>query len=75
MAYFANGIEGEYLDNQCAECIIPDDVFCPILVAQMQFNYDQCAARQGKLRKCLSMLVDDDGNCRMKPLIEKGMAE
>lgn len=76
MAYFANSTEGSILDKQCAECIIPDDAPCPILSAQMTYNYDQCRDGQENLRDCLNMLVSDDGGiCLMKQILDKLTAE
>ena len=70
MAYFSNGSEGSYFDNQCDECIHEDpEAGCPIALVQMYFNYDQCS--EGKLREAMTMLVGEDGKCKMKPLIEK----
>jgi len=69
MAYFSNGTEGVRLDSQCSECLVPDDAPCPILLAQTHFNYDQCDIP--KLRECLTVLVDENGICRMKSILDK----
>lgn len=72
MAYFSNGSEGEIFDNQCAECLHQDEeTMCPIAFVQTHFNYDQLSDGQEKLREAVTMLVDEKGNCRMKPLIDK----
>lgn len=73
MAYFANGSEGMHMDTQCDECLhgCGERVGCPVAFVQMHFNYDQCAPGQEKLRECLTMLVGEDGNCRMKALIDE----
>ena len=73
MAYFANSTEGFVLDNQCGECMLPDDAPCPILLAQTHWNYDQCNNPQ--LEKCLNMLVDKDGICQMKRVLDKMKGE
>jgi len=73
MAYFSNGSEGEVLDDQCSDCIIPDDAPCPILLAQTHWNYDQCSNE--KLQKCLEMLVDKNGQCKMKKVLDKMKGE
>ena len=69
MAYFPNSTAGMKLDSQCSWCPIPDDAPCPIQIAQVRFNYDQVGNED--LRACLAMLVDDKGQCKMKPVLEK----
>jgi hypothetical protein len=71
MAYFANGTEGMYLDEQCYYCIygLNEDEPCPIYNAQLEFNYDQL--KNDKLRECLNMLVDETGVCKMKGVLDR----
>jgi hypothetical protein len=71
MAYFANGTEGMYLDEQCCYCVygLDENEPCPIYHAQLTFNYDQL--ENDKLRECLTMLVDKSGNCKMKEVLDK----
>ena len=70
MAYFANGSEGEYFDNQCTEYLHGDpDFCCPIAAMQMLFNYDQC--RNKKLEEAMNVLVNEKGDCQMKPIIDE----
>ena len=72
MAYFSNSTDGMIFDEQCSECIQADlDAFCPIAAVQMEFNYIQCKANNGDLQRAMSMLVGDDGKCRMKPFLDK----
>jgi len=66
MAYFANGSEGEVLENQCGHCLLfkHDDEHgtgCPIYQIQQIFNYDQLSVP--KLEEAMSMLIDNDGAC------------
>ena len=71
MAYFSNGTEGMVLDEQCAECPIPDDAPCPILWVQITYNYEQI--KNGKetiVSDVLNCLVDKDGDCKMKPILD-----
>jgi len=72
-AYFANGSEGGHLDAQCADCLhgCGEYVACPICMAQVHFNYDQHKPGHENLKECLTMLVGEDGNCRMKVLIDE----
>ncbi len=70
MAYFANSSEGDVLTLQCEQCRLPDDAPCPILGAQLAYNYDQVDKGQEMLRECLSSLVSNTGRCHMKPLID-----
>ncbi len=74
MAYFSNGSEGEVLDDQCADCPI-GEMMCPVLHVQMFYNYDQVASGQEKLRRALSLLVNDQGICQMRPLIVEALHE
>jgi hypothetical protein len=72
MAYFPNGRAGMYIDEQCAECIHADpEAGCPIALVQMEFNYEQLNDGETRLRRCLNLLVDERGDCQMKPLIDK----
>jgi hypothetical protein len=71
MAYFANGTEGDVLDSQCGDCKIPDDAPCPILMAQVTFNYDQFTdGKTNHASDILNTLVDAKGICQMKPLLD-----
>jgi len=68
MAYFSNGTEGEVLDEQCSDCRINMDAACPILWVQMTYNYEQ--VRNEKMKEIINCLVDKDGICQMKPIID-----
>lgn len=73
MAYFPNGSAGEYLDNQCGECPLPMDAPCPILSVQLDYNYEQ-HDKEGlrtKVSEVLNRLVNEKGDCQMKPLLDK----
>ena len=70
MAYFPNGAAGEVLDNQCCECIhASDDVLCPVYYVQATYNYDQ--TDNDKLERCLTHLVNQQGICEMKLVMDK----
>ena len=73
MAYFPNGTAGEFLENQCDECIhgLSNDVLCPVYSAQIFFNYDQVRPREKKLRTCLNMLINEEGLCQVKQVLEE----
>ena len=72
MAYFPNGTAGEHLDKQCADCIHEDpEAGCPLALVQMEFNYSQHNKGQAKLRECLTLLINDHGDCQMKKQIDK----
>ena len=73
MAYFPSGIMSGYLHNQCGECIIPDDVACPILFAQITFNYEQFneEGEETEMAELINFLVDKTGTCMMKPILDK----
>lgn len=68
MAYFPNSSAGAYLDEQCINCPIPNDAPCPILLTQLLYNYDQIDIP--KLRDAMNGLVNEEGNCQMKPLLD-----
>ena len=70
MAYFSNGTEGMVFDEQCLDCLhIDPDIGCPIALVQLNFNYDQVGNK--KLEEAMDCLIDKDGKCQMKPLIDK----
>ena len=74
MAYFPNGSSGDYLDAQCADCPAnknagSDGPQCPILHVQLLYNYDQLDKGQEKLKSAMELLIGEDGNCRMRPLV------
>ncbi len=60
MAYFANGSEGEILEEQCARCPYGERP-CPIIHVQMMYNYDQVKPGNEKLREAMDRLVDERG--------------
>jgi hypothetical protein len=62
MAYFANGSEGSYFEQECARCRFGEGP-CPIAMAQFLYNYD--AVNNEVATKILGMLVADDGACSM----------
>ena len=68
MAYFANSSEGEYLEAQCGRCPLADKV-CQIKTVQMRYNYAQLDKGQEALQDAMEILIDEDGNCQMFPLI------
>ena len=74
MAYFSNGSEGEVLDNECAECVLTDDIPCPILWVQLEYNYEACNNEIAS--KILNDLIKqkEDGEyvgCKMKQILDK----
>ena len=71
MAYFSNGTEGMYLDDQCAECIhAEEDACCPVAFVQMEFNYSQLDRGNEDLKKAMEILIDKKGNCNVKKAID-----
>jgi len=71
MGYFANGPEGEMLDNQCEQCLEQmhdgkEQACCPVHYIHVLFNYDQLDNEL--LQQSMSMLVDGY-HCKMKELI------
>lgn len=72
MAYFPNGTAGEYLTEQCNNCLhgIKDDIVCPVAVVQMSYNYDQLDEGNEALQEAMNELIDENGDCQMKKAIE-----
>jgi len=73
MAYFSNGTEGMYFDEQCHNCIhgMNDEVMCPIVYVQTTYNYDQLNKGNEQLRDAMTYLVDERGDCQMKKVMEE----
>ncbi len=70
MAYFPNSSSGMEFDETCCECIHEDpEAGCPVALVQMSFNYDQTDNK--KLAEALTMLINEKGECQMKPHIDK----
>ena len=71
MAYFPNGAAGSVLEDQCGECLHgrDDSVMCPVYFVQITFNYSQNGNTD--LEKCLNWLVDEEGDCRMKDVLDQ----
>lgn len=64
MAYFSNGSEGFYFEEQCSRCKYGDKP-CPIAWVQFNWNYDQIKDTTGTSRAILNHLVKNDGTCSM----------
>ena len=70
MAYFANGSEGEVLDEQCASCPMCDDAGefqCPIQLQHLLHNYDQC--NNEKFVAAMNIGVNEQGECQLRPTL------
>jgi hypothetical protein len=70
MAYFANGSEGMYLEEQCADCPLGEKG-CPIYLNQVFYNYDQLKPGNEQLRESLNELINKDGICQMRQLLKE----
>jgi hypothetical protein len=76
MVAFSNGCESEKLDNQCCDCInSKDDGQCPVSLIQFLFNYDQLKAGNEQLQEVMTLLIDENGICKMKESIDKYFKE
>jgi len=76
MAYFANGTEGMILEEQCCECPVASDAPCPILWVQITYNYDQIEkGKRTLVSEVMDCLVDEKGQCKMKPIIENNLVD
>ncbi len=64
MAYFANGSEGDCLDQQCSLCRYGEQP-CPIFEMQLMFNYDQLKDTTGTASNIMDLLIKNDGTCTM----------
>lgn len=65
--YFSNSDGHFWMMEQCQGCVHykEEGPPCAVEMVQMEFNYDQCAEGQEKLRKAMTMLIDKDG-CNMR---------
>ena len=72
MAYFANSTEGEVLERQCAECPYGEEP-CPVALVQLTYNYDQNQNKE--LEQAMEILVDEEGICQMKLLLDVPVSE
>ena len=70
MAYFENGTASECLDKTCQSCPLGSRL-CPVYLAQNLFNFDQIHEGKELIMRCLHFLVDDEGVCQIKKLIEE----
>lgn len=70
MAYFPNGSSGVILDNQCSECVL-GKFACPVFAVQINYNYQQLKSGNEKLQEAISMLINENGICQMKNVIDK----
>ena len=71
MAYFANGSDGSYFEQQCTLCKYGEQA-CPIAWVQTDNNYEACNNKVAK--KILDYLVKDDGTCIMYETFKKDFA-
>ena len=62
MAYFSNGCEAEFFENQCAQCKL-GKLPCPIAAAQVLYNYS--AVANPLASTILDGLVDNEKGCDM----------
>ncbi len=74
MAYFQNGTESEMLDAECKTCALGNDT-CPVYLAQCLFNSDQMREGQERIMQLLHLLIDDDGICQVKRLLENSRGD
>ncbi len=63
MGYFANGTEGmEYEAKYCDKCVHNLEVHpCPVLVAHMFWNYEECNKPDSILHKMIP--IKENGFC------------
>lgn len=72
MAYFANGTEGDCLNEQCDNCLhgMNEMIMCPVALVQTTCNYKQLEDGNEALRAAMNMLVDEHGICLMRNTIK-----
>lgn len=76
MAYFANGTEGMILDEQCCNCFYIMDTdkepkSCPVHFVHLTYNSDQLKKGNEQLRAALNLLVNQNGECQVKKLVDE----
>ncbi len=70
MAYFSNSTDGDRLQQQCDTCIAGrEGACCPVRIVQDLYNYDQLDKGQEKLKEAMEVLIDKEGICQMRPII------
>jgi hypothetical protein len=74
MAYFQNGTASECLDRTCQTCLL-GSTRCPVYMIQNLFNFEQVIKGKEVIMRFLHFLIDDDGNCQVKKLIEDRLKE
>lgn len=67
MGYFSNASEGDIYEAQyCNRCVHNlDDVGCPVLVAHMLWNYEECNKPDSILHKMIPRHGVENGECFM----------
>lgn len=75
MGYFSNGCEGEdYWERWCAKCIHDDMEAgrgCPVLLAHLLWNYDECNKPDSILHKMIPRSEEGRRNGRCFAFSEK----
>lgn len=65
MAYFSNGIEGEfYAEKWCDKCV-HSEILCPVWAIHLQYNYES----NNDIKNILDLLIPrvsvENGKCNM----------
>lgn len=77
MGYFPNGTAGEmYTDRYCSRCIHDTaEDGCPVMMAHMLFNYDECNKPESILHMLIPRSKDRLNNERCKMFVWNGQKD
>jgi hypothetical protein len=66
MGYFSNASEADcYRETHCVNCAhqgAPDETVCPVWMAHLIFNYDECNNERSILHSLIPRRIDGPGN-------------
>jgi hypothetical protein len=71
VAVYSNSTDGMVLGDQCSKCIFGEKA-CPILQAQLEYNYSQHDSRVAK--QILETIVSTQYSCEMMHRFEKELS-
>lgn len=79
MTYYPNG-NSDTLSEQCSDCLIGLENYCPVAFVQVDYNYEQFK-KEGRFKGHIHPIVEgimqcliEDGKCMMKKEIDRAIA-
>ncbi len=72
MGYFPNGTAGEcYYDEWCSRCLHDANGTCPVWLAHLLHNYEECNNKDSILHLLIPRKDIENSKCRM--FVDKGL--